>query len=81
VVYTKEGCHLCEKVIASLTRMQARNSFKLSTEDITKDSALFERFKTIIPVVEIDGQIRLAGAALSNPDTLDFVLRKTLFSV
>jgi glutaredoxin len=80
VVYTKEGCHLCENVIASLKKMQETNSFKLSTEDITKDSGLFERFKDIIPVVEIDGEIKLAGVVLSDSNALDSVLRKTLFS-
>jgi glutaredoxin len=81
VVYTKEGCHLCENVIASLKKMQETNSFKLSTEDITKDSGLFERFKDLIPVVEIDGEIRLAGVVLSDSNALDSVLRKALFSV
>ena len=80
VVYTKEGCHLCENVIASLKKMQERDRFELTTEDITKDSGLFERFKDIIPVVKIDGEIRLAGVALSNPNALDSVLRRTLFS-
>jgi hypothetical protein len=81
VVYTKEGCHLCESVIASLKKMQKTNSFRLSTKDITKDLGLFERFKDMIPVVEIDREIRLAGVALSDSNALDSVLRKTLFSV
>ena len=80
VVYTKEGCYLCENVIASLKKIQGTNSFRLSTEDITKDSGLFERFKDMIPVVEIDGEIRLAGVVLSDSNALDSVLRKTLFS-
>jgi hypothetical protein len=59
--------------------LQATHDFKLSAEDITKDFALYERFKNVIPVVEVDGKIRLAGAALSDPNALDLVLRKTLF--
>jgi hypothetical protein len=80
VVYTKEGCHLCENVIASLRRMQVMNSFVLLTEDITKDSGLYGRFKHMIPVVEVDRDIKLAGAELSDPNALDFFLRKTPFS-
>ena len=80
MVYTKQGCHLCENIVTSLTRLRATRDFKLSTEDITKDLALYERFKNLIPVVEVDGAIRFAGAALSDPKELDFVLRKTLFS-
>ena len=80
VVYTKEGCHLCGNVVASLKKMQQENRFELLTQDITRDSGLCERFKDLIPVVEINGKIRLAGAAFSNPSALDSVLRKTLFS-
>ena len=78
MVYTKEGCHLCENVISSLEKMQKPMGFELFTEDIMKDSGVLERFKEIIPVVEIDGQVRLAGAALSNRRTLDAVLQKAL---
>ena len=78
VVYTKEGCHLCENVVASLQRMRERIGLQIVTRDITEDSELFERFKNIIPVVEVDGQVRLAGAALSNPRTLDATLERAL---
>jgi glutaredoxin len=81
VVYTKEGCHLCENVIAALEKMQKPEGFELFTEDITEDSRLFERFKETIPVVEIDGQIRLAGTVLSNQRTLDAVLQKALSGI
>jgi glutaredoxin len=80
MVYTKEGCHLCEKVISSLEKIREAEGFELLTEDITKDSEVFERFKETIPAVEIDGKIRLAGAALSNQRTLDAVLRRALSS-
>ena len=80
VVYTKEGCHLCENVIESLQRMRERIALEVVTRDINEDSELFERFKDIIPVVEIDGQVRLAGAAISNPRTLDATLERALES-
>ncbi len=80
MVYTKEGCHLCERVISSLEGMRDDEDFELLTEDITKRADLFERFKEIIPVVEVDGKIRLAGVALSDPKTLDTALRRALSS-
>ncbi len=80
MVYTKEGCHLCEKAISSLEKMREAEGFELLTEGITKDPGLFERFKETIPVIEIDGKIRLAGAVLSNPKTLDAVLQRALSS-
>jgi hypothetical protein len=80
VVYTKEGCHLCDNVIAELEKLSGESAFEISTFDITCDNDLFERYKNVIPVLEIDGMIRLAGAALSNPKTLENALRKALFS-
>lgn len=77
-MYSKDGCHLCENVIRALQRINSENSFDLATRDITANPELFEKFKNIIPVVEVDGRVRLAGAALSNPNALDIQLRKAL---
>jgi glutaredoxin len=78
VVYTKDGCHLCERVIAQLLKLRSEQSFEISIKDITTDSRLFERYKNIIPVVAINGKVRLAGAALANPNTLEDALRRAL---
>jgi len=78
VVYTKEGCHLCENVISVLTALSFKHPFELSTQDITASSELFERYKYKIPVVEVDGKIRLGGSALSNPNTVEDFLRKLI---
>lgn len=79
VVYTKDGCHLCENVISVLQKMAAERPLDVSTQDITVDAQLFERYKNIIPVVEIDGEVRLGGSSLSIRSTLESVLRKALF--
>jgi len=78
-LYRKDGCHLCERVLAELLKLGDEQFFKISIKDITTDSQLFERYKNIIPVVEVDGKVRLAGATLSNPNTLEGALRKVLF--
>jgi len=78
VVYGKEGCHLCEKVIAALERIRVEKPLEVSTRDITTNPQLFERYKNIIPVVEVNGKIRLAGSTLANQQTLENVLRRTL---
>jgi len=77
-VYTKDGCHLCDNVISALHKLRLQQSFEVSTKDITTEPRLFERYKNIIPVVEIDGKIRLGGSALSNPNTLESTLRRAL---
>ena len=66
--------------MTELLRLRDKQSFEISIKDITTDSQLFERYKNIIPVVEVDGKVRLAGAALSNPNTLEDALRKVLFA-
>jgi glutaredoxin len=80
VVYTKEGCHLCENVISTLKQLATEHPLEISTRDITESSDLHERYWDIIPVVEIDGKVRLGGSTLSNPKTLESVLRRTVFS-
>ena len=78
VIYTKEGCHLCENVILQLQKLQTERSFELLTRDITENTEAYERFKNSIPVVEIDGKIRLGGTTLANRSSLEEVLRKAL---
>jgi len=80
VVYSKQGCHLCERVIAKLEEMNYESSIRISTRDITEDQKLFERYRYLIPAVAIDGKVRLAGAALTDPNTLEDVLRKAISS-
>lgn len=57
--YTKEGCHLCNDVKELLYRLRDRFPLIVHEVDITTDAALYERYKTIIPVVIIDGQFTL----------------------
>ena len=78
IVYTKEGCHLCERVIAELQKISVVRPLEISTVDITSEASLFERYKDIIPVVEIDGKVRLGGTALANRSTLPTVLLNAL---
>jgi len=80
VVYSKPGCHLCENVIAELERIKATCvDIDILTEDISTNQILLDRFHNIIPVVTVDGKIKLAGAVLSNPRTLHDVLSKAIF--
>ena len=78
IVYRKEGCHLCEKVISAIERICVEKPLDVVSRDITTDPHLFERFKDIIPAIEVDGKVRLAGSALANPQTLETVLRRAL---
>jgi glutaredoxin len=57
VLYTREGCHLCEEA------QDVLNEFGISPAivNIDDDPNLRERFDTCVPVVDIDGQIRFRG--------------------
>ena len=60
VLYTGKGCHLCEEAKATLVKY-GRHLPEIEEVDINSDPELKERFKTCIPVVEIDGRIRFRG--------------------
>jgi hypothetical protein len=52
VVFTAPGCHLCGPAVDAV-RSVCGSDFELV--DITTDTALERRYRTRIPVVEIDG--------------------------
>jgi hypothetical protein len=68
-------------VITELQKLRNERVFEVSVKDITTDSELFERYKNVIPVLVIDGKVRLAGALLANPKTIEGVLRRAVFSM
>ena len=57
VLYTRQGCHLCEVAKDTLAEFG-----QLPEEiDIDEHSELRERYDCCVPVVEIDGKIRFRG--------------------
>ena len=55
--YTKPGCPLCDKAKIELNIVVAKLSFIVVEEiDITKNLALFAKYKLLIPVLEMDGK-------------------------
>jgi glutaredoxin len=57
VLYTRDGCHLCEEA----QKMLSEFGIAPTLVDIDGDPKLRERFDTCVPVVEIDGRIRFRG--------------------
>ena len=64
-----------------MQKLRSERLFEISIKDITTDLELFERYRNTIPVLLIDGKVRLAGAMLANPNTIEDVLRKAVFSM
>lgn len=56
-IYSKKDCHLCDIAKETLLKVQQEYSFSLTEIDIEKDRAAFEKYKYLIPVIEIDGEI------------------------
>lgn len=71
VVYTRQGCHLCDLAIAQLRGI----GMIPKLVDVDADSELISRFGTCVPVVEIDGKIRFRGRI--NPVLLQRVVNHT----
>jgi glutaredoxin len=66
VLYSARGCHLCEQARAVLDELVAELGFALEEVDITGDPELEERYRELLPVVEIGG--RRAFAYFVPPD-------------
>jgi len=69
VIYTRNGCHLCEDAEALLKAQ----GLTPTLVDVDADEALRERFNECVPVVEFDGKIRFRGRV--DPVLLKRLLR------
>ena len=67
--YSKAKCSLCDEAREMLHTLEKRFLLSIREIDITADSAIFEKYKNIIPVVIIDGKFTF-GARLSEDDIL-----------
>lgn len=52
ILYTTDGCHLCEFVEQMLTEIQKSKEFFLESIDISADESLVDLYGTRIPVVK-----------------------------
>lgn len=57
VLYTRQGCHLCDEARAVLER----HGLSPRLVDIDADPLLRERYNECVPVVEVDGCERFRG--------------------
>ena len=56
VIYSRKGCHLCELVKESLSKLSRRGGFTWREVDVDSDSDLRRQFNDEVPVVFIDGR-------------------------
>ncbi len=54
-VFGADGCHLCERALEVVREAQAVGGFEVDVVDITGDEVLEAAYRTLLPVIEIDG--------------------------
>lgn len=72
-VYTRAGCHLCERAEATVARL-ARGRADVEIVDVDADPALTDRYTVRVPVVAVDG-VEVAEFEL-DPAALRAALRR-----
>jgi len=55
ILYSRRGCHLCEIVKETLTKLHKRGGFKWREVDVDADSDLRRLYNDEVPVVFING--------------------------
>jgi glutaredoxin len=56
-VYHREGCHLCEDVVASLSQLQEELRYKIKQIDIDEDPELQKKYNVDVPVVMVNDNV------------------------
>jgi thioredoxin-like negative regulator of GroEL len=57
VLYHREGCGLCQEMLAEIMALKNRYTFALAIVDIDEDPDLQARFNAKVPVLAVDGDI------------------------
>ena len=65
-LYTKPECGLCHDVADALNLLRGRFPHHLVEIDITQDDELFQRYRYVIPVVEIGEQTLQAPITITE---------------
>jgi len=73
ILFTRQGCHLCEQAWLLLQREQRRYHYRLEVVDVDSQEELAVQFGDQVPVVTVNGEIRFRGGI--NPVLLTRLLR------
>jgi glutaredoxin len=73
-IYSKKDCHLCDIAKKELDDLQKELTFSITEVDIKNDRDAFEKYKHLIPVIEIDGDVLFTGRI--DKDLLKNALRQ-----
>ena len=57
IVYYRDGCHLCEQVVVSLSELQNELGYEIKQIDIDADPELRKKYNVDVPVVTYQGEV------------------------
>lgn len=75
-IYTKKECHLCDIAKETLIKLMKEFPFSLTEIDIEKDMQAYEKYRYLIPVLEMEG--RIISTYKINEDELKNLLKLRL---
>jgi len=75
-LYSKKDCHLCEIAREKLREIQKEFPFSIIEIDIEKNHEAFEKYKYLIPVIEIDGK-RVFTYSINENELKNILRRKS----
>jgi len=57
IVYYRDGCHLCEQVVASLSQLQQELGYEIKQIDVDDDPELYKKYNVDVPVVSYQDEV------------------------
>lgn len=72
MLFTRQGCHLCEDAQALLAEVQQRYGFRLDVQDVDASPEWIAEYGQCVPVVAVNGKVRFRGKV--NPVLLQRIL-------
>ena len=61
VLFTRQGCHLCDDAWALLVKAQQRYWFELESKDVDTSPEWAAAYGECVPVVLVNGTVRFRG--------------------
>ena len=61
VLFTRQGCHLCDDAWGLLAKAQQRHRFHLESNDVDTSPQWAAQYGDCVPVVLVNGKVRFRG--------------------
>ena len=81
IVFSKDGCHLCERAIDILRGLSSGDKFVLEIIQITTNKELFDKYFLTIPVVRLDGKDLFNAEDIGLPEECRAKLTKMVLDL